>query len=190
VQDAERVHGVDVPGVGSLLIPTARRVEVRRVRLIRVPIPEVVHGVAIRVARPSEPTQHFSSLAGEEQPAESLLAVDAHISTTAEHAVKCLESEGWWVGFVAGAVEAAFVVDVGGAVLGPGAFSVGIASARYGLGGGLLGSTNVAVGVVSCGKNRAPLGVVVSVAVMPPAAMRRIAHSAKVKRSDIRHTDQ
>jgi hypothetical protein len=45
-----------------------------------------------------------------------------------------------------GRVEAAFVFDAGGAVLGSGRFRVGIASPRLELGGGLFGSTNVPVG--------------------------------------------
>jgi hypothetical protein len=38
---------------------------------------------------------------------------------------------------------------------------VGIASSRFGPGGGLFGNTNEPVGMASCGKNGAPMGVVV-----------------------------
>jgi hypothetical protein len=42
-------------------------------------------------------------------------------------------------------------------------FRFGIASPRYGLGGGLFGTTNVPVGAASWGKNCTPMGVVVYV---------------------------
>ena len=78
----------------------------------------------------------------------------------AEHRAKYLEVTRVVGRRRSGSVESAFVFDAGGAVSGAMRFRVGMASPRFGLAGGLLGSANVAVGTASCGKNRAPVGVV------------------------------
>jgi len=78
----------------------------------------------------------------------------------AEHRAKYLEVTRVVGRRRSGSGESAFVFDAGGAVLGAGALSGRHGQSVIRLAGGLLGSANVAVGTASCGKNRAPVGVV------------------------------